>query len=174
MKNLKSIVLGLCLMLAIPAQQSKAALTFTASGPAGYVAFEMMMLPLGVGGYMLSRDYGGCKLALCADKVFAVAALGVGLFFLDEDTAAPSFGSISESKALELGIDSTDRDSYNDSLDEINMIKNEMILELTDLEKPTLSDANRMWNESADLLDEGAFRALSKVRSSLGNAVSRK
>lgn len=169
MKNLKAMFLGLCLLSVIPAQNSKAAMTFTASGAASYKAYELMMLPLGIGGYMLSRDYGGCKLFLCVDKAFAVASLSVGLFFLDEESGVPSFTEISSERASKLGLSQIERISFNDSLEEVNMIKNEMILELATLEQPSLVDANRMWEESRDLLDTETFSALEKIRNSLAS-----
>ena len=164
MKNFKSILLGLCLLSSVQFQNTKAAASLGAYGYAGVHFFEMSMLPLGFGFYSLSSDYGGCKLFLCADKALGLASLGLGLLLLDEETGIPSFSEVTREKGEKLGLTKIQREAFNASRTEINIIKDEMVAELVEMENPTMEDANRMWNDSKDLLDADAFSALEIIR----------
>lgn len=163
MKTFKSLTLAIFILLSVQSQQSKAALTLVAPGPAGYAAFELMMLPLGVGGYYLS---GECRMDFCVDKVLALASLSIGLVLLDKNTSELSFGEITDSRAKQLGLTKDEQEAFNSQLEEINFLKDDMIEELSTMKNPTLDDANRMWNQSQDILEKNAFIALTKVRNS--------
>lgn len=163
MKQFKTLAVALFVLLSVQSNQSKAAVTLTASGPAGYMAFEMMMLPLGVGLYYTA---GECRMSLCVDKVLALASLGIGLVLLDENTQELSFGEISEERANELGIAKAEREEFNSQLEEVNFLKDDLLIELSSLDSPTMEDANAMWEDRKDVLSENAYSALEKVRNS--------
>ena len=169
MKIIKSTVLGLCLLTGIHSQNANATLSFGAFGVYGsatYTFANLSVLPLGVGLYTLSNDYGRCKWVLCVDKALGLASLGVGLFFLDEESGSMSFAELNDENAIKLGLSVEQKDAFNNSLEEINILKDEMTAALMEMEKPTLTDADHMWEQNKDLIDHDAFIAIKTIRNS--------
>ncbi len=168
MNKIKILVTCLLLTLVSLPKDSKAAFSITASGGTSYFFAEAMILPLGFGGYLLTNR---CRVTLCLDKALGVALVGLGIVLLDENAGNIEFNSIDDKNAKRIGLTQEEQDAFNNSLDEINFVKDEISMELLKIEEPTLEDANRMWDESSDLIDADAFNALTKVKNSIANSI---
>lgn len=158
MKKL-SLIAFLLMSLAMPAKNASASL-------APHLGFFFFLPVLGVSGQVINKPE--CRFVLCLDKVAAFATIYGGLLLLDEEGSTLEFSELSNESALEVGISDTERESYNESLVEINILKDEIALELSSIKSNHLEEANRLWNESAVLLDRNAYIAVEKIRSHIG------
>lgn len=66
--------------------------------------------------------------------------------------------------AEKIKLHSDQQEASNNSLEEINLLREQMIFDLSKLQNPTLEDADRIWEENRELIDDKAFEALDAVR----------
>lgn len=156
----KLILLAMMLTtLAAPIRSASAAV-------APHLGFFVVLPLVAVTGQAMNKTKG-CKLVLCLDKIAGLGVIYAGILLLDEETGNVSFSEVSKDLAVQADITSSERESFNESLEEVNMIKNEIVLEISKVETGHADYANELWKSSKDMLDKDAFRAVQKLRSHL-------
>lgn len=93
-----------------------------------------------------------------------VPVIALGLVVLDGEQEV-GFREISDSEAKELGITSEELRSFNDEIDQANMLINEVRSELSQIKDATAEDSRAAWNELKDLVSPATYAAMQKIAS---------
>ena len=162
MKKL-SILAVMLVSLLSPMKETKALMT-PLTGDAGFIlsAYPVM------GGLALMFNSKKCHVALCIDKVAGLALFVGGVIFADENSGKVEFKKVSELEALKIGLTVNEKKSFNNSIEEINILKDEIFSEVALVDSQRVELADSLWHESADFLDEDAYSAIEKVRAHIG------
>jgi hypothetical protein len=178
-----AVIAALSVQLALPSQAHAgvgvaglgagvpAAVALVALGGSGVAA------GLGVVIYACALDHGaspieyffGCALI----GGFGLGLSAVGLVILP-DRAELAFGQLSDSGAVRLGLSEREITAYRSELDEINAIRQEVVVRLSRMETPSVEDGRALWLEYRDSLSPDAFAALEKVSSGIARSAVEK
>ncbi len=161
------VMVAMLTALVVPVKKANAAFF-----PYSYTAYMISTIPI-FGGLALmgGDDYGRCRAFLCLDKVAGAGIMLAGIVFLDEEASIVELGEISESKAREIGLDTQEREELNSSLDEVNMLKDEILATMLSEQTDSVQRANELWEESSDYLSPKAYSGLLKVRVHIGREI---
>lgn len=168
---MKKLIIALTIMTATiaPIKKAEAAMIpiYTEQG------FILSMYPV-MGGLALMFNKKECRAALCIDKIAGLALFLGGIALLNEESGTINFSELTEEIALEMGINERERLAFNESLEEINIVKDEIMNEVLMAEEKKLEVANELWSESIDFLDQDAHNAVKKVRAHIGRQLTKK
>ena len=92
-----------------------------------------------------------------------MAKLGLiwGVVMLDGEEQEVQFNTITDSEALELGMTEAEFHAYNENIDQLSLVANEIATELE--EDSTLEDSKILWNTYSEFLDADAYSAAQKL-----------
>ncbi len=92
----------------------------------------------------------------------AVAAIGVVI--LDGDQTI-EFQTLNKAAAARLKLSEVERQSFNEELDQANMLLADVSAEMSKIAKPTAQDSVNAWNDVKDLVSPATFSAMQKIAS---------
>lgn len=92
----------------------------------------------------------------------AVAAIGVVI--LDGEQSI-EFQALDKAAAAKLKLSEVERLSFNEELDQANMLLADVSAEMSKIAKPTAQDSVNAWNEVKDLVSPATFSAMQKIAS---------
>jgi hypothetical protein len=105
-------------------------------------------------------DWGVMVLLMIA----SVASVGIGVIVLDGEQQL-LFNQVNPKDTAKLGLTSEEVQSFNEELDQANMLLSDVTLELTKMNKPSSQDSAKLWNEMKDLVSPATFSAMQKIAS---------
>ncbi|MFL5783590.1 MAG: hypothetical protein ACJ76H_03200 [Bacteriovoracaceae bacterium] len=109
-----------------------------------------------------------CSEMGCLAKLFPMAAgagiVALGLIILDGEQTI-EFKTLDKKSASALGVTETERESFNEELDQANMLLADVSVEMSKLENPTAEDSVHAWNQVKDLVSPATFATMQKIAS---------
>jgi hypothetical protein len=139
-----------------------------------YLSFKGVMIGLAISGASLGAGYGGVQLVkkkniplkILGGSIVVVSAFGLlfGLVGLDGQELQPvQFKQLTEDEAQNLMISDEERHKFNDELDQVHFLIQDISKRLSKLENATGSDAAILWDELKETISPEAFSALVKI-----------
>ena len=124
------------------------------------------VLTTGLGIGLIPSEGCGKESFFCFHTKDIVAALMdfAGLVILDSnDHHGVAFSALSEKDANTLGVSDEQALAYNNELDELNAIRDEVTARLLESKKPTLEMSQAAWNELKTQVSPKAYTVVEKI-----------
>ncbi len=147
---------------------SKAAVGLFTGGSTAVVG--LYVIGAGVAGGLIGAEIMGrdCREMGCLIVIFPViagaAVAAVGIVILDGEQEI-EFTALDKAAAAKLNISEAERASFNEELDQANMLLADVATEMTKLAKPSAQDSVNAWNQVKDLISPLTFTAMQKIAS---------
>ena len=115
-------------------------------------------------GTILRESGGDIETTLTGLWLVSAAATLVGIVILEGENQI-AFQPINEESKSKLGLTEKERLSFNEEIDQANMLLREVNQDLEKLEKPSEQDLVKAWNQVKDLVNPLTFSAMVKIAS---------
>jgi hypothetical protein len=159
MKNfLKAAVLSV-LMVAMPMTKSHA-IVGVATGNAPLALAGLASPAVGYGMVFVGAETGMCHEFACLN-FFAFGILA-GIVMLDEEGSSLTFKEISKETANEFNISLKEMNTYNNELDEVNAVFEEVTSQLD--ADSTIEDSEALWSEYGEYLSPQTLKVMKTLK----------
>jgi hypothetical protein len=173
--------ISMTLMLAVltsavvlPAKRAEAIVGLATANP--IVAILGLAATAGSAAGIVYADVGNPDLDTGLSVIFSSMAGGiVGLTLLDDqDSQDVAFAPLSADSAKTIGLSDAELAAYNDQLDAINLIRENVASQVQNESKQDVVKASSLWTQYQDDLSPAAFAAVQKVaQAAVKNAAAR-
>lgn len=170
MKNIRMFTAVLLTFITLThSRPSQAAVSIFTGGATALVGLKVIAVGAvgGIAGtYIGQATCGGrgeCFNGLLPFLLGAVT-VAVGVVILDGDQTI-EFNSLSTRDAALLGVSKRERLSFNEELDQVNMLLEEVSAEMADIKDPTAELSVAAWHEVKDLVSPLTFSTMQKIAS---------
>ncbi len=85
-----------------------------------------------------------------------------GLITLDGEQEL-QFQSLDRVSAKKIGVSEIERRTYNNEIDQANMLLSDVSVEISKLKDPSVLDAARLWEEVSSLVSPATFTTMQKI-----------
>lgn len=134
---------------------------------------KLVTAGLAISGTGVAITIGGMAIvkATCVDLgclavLFPIMAGGIvavaGLITLDGEQEM-QFMALNQTDAARIGVSESERVSFNEEIDQANMMMTDVAVEMTKLSNPTAQDSLNAWNQVKDLVSPQTFAAMQKI-----------
>lgn len=75
------------------------------------------------------------------------------------------FRELSPDEATKLGVSASELETYNDEVDQANMLVSDVASELSEFENPSAQDSATIWNSVKDFVSPATYKVMQKIAS---------
>ncbi len=160
MNKIKVLFAILLTVVTLTHSKPSQAVVSVATGGAATVGLYM------IGGGVLGTAYVGstCSEIGCIVGIIPLAFAAIGLLVLEGEQEM-EFQSINAQSAAKIGLTEEERLSFNEELDQANMLLEEVDAKMSQLKYASPQDSVNAWNSVKDLVSPATFSAMIKIAS---------